>query len=96
MRQAPQAIDRVADVFHLSAGEATFLRAAETGDGLLAVDRRRAGFRAVASEAEYDAITSDPADLAAQEAQWARAGQAAGATRGDQDGASLRVIRGGP
>ena len=80
LRQAPQTIDQVAEIFHLSAGEAAFLRTAETGEGLLAVDRQRAAFRAVASDQEYQTITSDPADLAAV---------------GDHDGAPLRVIRGG-
>jgi type IV secretory pathway VirB4 component len=111
LRQAPQAIDQVADVFHLSAGEAAFLRSAQTGEALLAAGRQRAAFRAIASEHEYDAITTDPADLAdltdtapratrADRAdRAARPGRAPRADRGrpeGREGPPLHIIRGGP
>ena len=35
MRQAPQALDAVADAFHLSAGEARFLATAPCGNALI-------------------------------------------------------------
>lgn len=81
LRQAPQAIDQITEVFHLSAGEAAFLLSAETGEGLLAVGRQRVAFKAVASAHEHDLITTDPAELAA--ATHSAAGP-------------FRVIRGGP
>jgi type IV secretory pathway VirB4 component len=64
MRQAPQAIDQVADAFHLSGGERAFLLSAERGQALLAAGAQRVGFQAIASPAEYQLVTTDPADLA--------------------------------
>ena len=64
MRQAPQAIDQVAEAFHLSGGERAFLLSAERGQALLAAGSQRVGFQAIASPAEYRLITTDPADLA--------------------------------
>jgi type IV secretory pathway VirB4 component len=64
MRQAPQAIDQVADAFHLSGGERAFLLSAERGQALLAAGAQRVGFQAIASPTEYQLITTDPADLA--------------------------------
>jgi type IV secretory pathway VirB4 component len=64
MRQAPQAIDQVAEAFHLSGGERAFLLSAERGQALLAAGAQRVGFQAIASPAEYRLITTDPADLA--------------------------------
>ncbi|MCP2341172.1 VirB4 family type IV secretion system protein [Actinomadura rupiterrae] len=65
LRQAPQVIDRVAEVFHLSAGEAAFLAAAETGEGLLAAGRQRVPFKAIASDRDHQMVTSDPAERSA-------------------------------
>ena len=67
LRQAPQALDAVADAFHLSAGERDFLATAPVGTGLLAAGEARVAFTAVASETEYAACTTNPADLLAQE-----------------------------
>ncbi len=64
MRQAPQAIDQVAEAFHLSGGEQAFLLSAERGQALLAAGSQRVGFQAIASPAEYRLITTDPAELA--------------------------------
>jgi type IV secretory pathway VirB4 component len=80
LRQAPQAIDRIARVFGLSAGEAAFLTSAGTGEGLLAAGRQRVAFRAVASDLEHETITTDPAELAVL----------------DTDPSSLRIIPGAP
>jgi type IV secretory pathway VirB4 component len=53
MRQAPQAIDAVADAFGLSQGETEYLLTAGRGEALLcAGPGRRAAFRAVASVGE--------------------------------------------
>ncbi|MEY9969262.1 type IV secretory pathway VirB4 component [Streptacidiphilus sp. MAP12-16] len=55
MRQAPQAIDAVADAFHLSAGEAAYLQTAQRGEALLSAGPgRRAAFVSVASAVEHD------------------------------------------
>ncbi|MWA07398.1 conjugal transfer protein TraC [Actinomadura sp. LD22] len=69
LRQAPQAIDQIADAFDLTDGEKTFLMAADRGQGLLCgstpgagVDR--AAFSAIASSHEHQLVTTDPAELA--------------------------------
>jgi type IV secretory pathway VirB4 component len=64
MRQAPQAIDQVTDAFGLSAGERAFLLSAGRGQALLAAGTSRAGFEAIASPAEHQLVTTDPAELA--------------------------------
>ena len=64
LRQAPQAIDAVGDAFALSAGERAFLLAAPVGSGILASGAERTTFAALASPAEHQAVTSDPAELA--------------------------------
>ncbi len=53
MRQAPQAIDLIADTFALTAGEARRLLAAQRGEALLLSGSFRAGFHAVSSPAEH-------------------------------------------
>ncbi len=64
MRQAPQAIDQVAEAFRLSDGERQFLLSAERGQALLAAGSQRVGFQAIASPAEHRLITTNPAELA--------------------------------
>ena len=64
LRQAPQAIDTIGDAFGLSAGERQFLLSCGRGEGLLVAGSRRAGFQAIASPAEHQVATSDPAELA--------------------------------
>lgn len=63
LRQAPQAIDRIANSFGLTDGERTYLLSARRGDALLASGTARVGFHAVASDREHTLVTSDPADL---------------------------------
>lgn len=67
LRQAPQALDAVADAFHLSAGERDFLATAPVGTGLMAAGEQRVAFAAVASETEYAVATTNPADLIGEE-----------------------------
>ena len=65
LRQAPQAIEAVGDAFGLSDGERAFLVSARRGEGLLSTAAyERVGFCAVASPAEHDLVTTDPAELA--------------------------------
>lgn len=63
LRQAPQAIDEIADTFGLSAGERQFLLSAERGQGLLSSGARVA-FESLASPTENFLVTTDPAELA--------------------------------
>jgi type IV secretory pathway VirB4 component len=67
LRQAPQAVGEVARAFGLSDGERAFLLAADRGQGLLAAGNQRVAFQAAASPAEHRLITTDPAELAADD-----------------------------
>lgn len=65
MRQAPQAVAKVAAEFRLSAGERALLLSARRGEGLLAAGpSARVSFQALASPAEHLLCTSDPAEIA--------------------------------
>ena len=67
LRQAPQAIDRIAEAFHLSDGERRYLLSCPTGSGLLLITgahgEERVPIKVVASAAEHRLVTSDPAEL---------------------------------
>ena len=67
LRQAPQAIERIGDAFHLSAGERRYLLSCPTGSGLLLLTtssgEERVPIKVVASNAEHRLVTSDPAEL---------------------------------
>nr|WP_304437772.1 SCO6880 family protein [Nocardiopsis sp. NRRL B-16309] len=66
MRQAPQAIDEVAEAFSLSDGEKQYLLTASPGDALLCSGSElRVAYRVVASDAEHALVTTNPAELAA-------------------------------
>ncbi len=64
LRQAPQAIDALAEAFRLSEGERAYLLGAAQGDGLLASGADRVAFHVLASPAEHTLVTTDPEDLA--------------------------------
>jgi type IV secretory pathway VirB4 component len=64
LRQAPQAIDTVGDAFSLSAGERQFLLSCARGEGLMVAGSQRVSFQAIASAAEHQVATSNPAELA--------------------------------
>ncbi|MET8004253.1 VirB4 family type IV secretion system protein [Nonomuraea glycinis] len=74
LRQAPQAIGAVGDAFDLTDGERQFLLTAERGEALLvAGPASRVALTVVASPAEAELITSDPAELARLELHDAQA-----------------------
>jgi type IV secretory pathway VirB4 component len=64
LKQATQAIDRVADAFGLTAGERRMLLSARVGHGLLISGANRTGFEAISSRAEHVLATTNPSDLA--------------------------------
>ncbi|WP_322749362.1 MULTISPECIES: VirB4 family type IV secretion system protein [unclassified Frankia] len=66
LRQAPQAIDEITQVFDLSQGERQFLLSADRGQGLLVAGTQRVAFQAIASPVEHRLVTTNPAELAAQ------------------------------
>ncbi|MDX6516530.1 MAG: hypothetical protein QOH73_2196 [Gaiellaceae bacterium] len=65
LRQAPQAIDRIAASFHLTEGEKRYLLTCPRGHGLFIVGQDRFPLQVLASPAEHPLVTSDPAELAA-------------------------------
>lgn len=67
MRQAPQAIDQIAAAFRLSRGERHHLLSAPRGCALLLSGRTKISFTPVASDDEHALITTDPAELRADE-----------------------------
>jgi type IV secretory pathway VirB4 component len=60
LRQAPQAIDAVAEAFDLTDGERAFLLSAGRGDALLACGTSRVAFHSLASDTEADLVISGP------------------------------------
>ncbi|MEJ3741814.1 conjugal transfer protein TraC [Actinomycetes bacterium KLBMP 9797] len=62
MRQAPQAIDLIADTFALTGGEARLLLAAGRGEALLLAGSHRVSFQTVASAREHQ-LAAGLADL---------------------------------
>lgn len=62
MRQAPQAIDLIADTFALTGGEARMLLAAGRGEALLLAGSHRVAFQTVASAREHQ-LCAGLADL---------------------------------
>jgi type IV secretory pathway VirB4 component len=63
MRQAPQAIDLIADRFALTGGEARMLLAAEPGQALLLAGSHRVAFQTAASDREHRLCATGLADL---------------------------------
>jgi type IV secretory pathway VirB4 component len=65
LRQAPQAIQRIADAFRLTDGEQRYLLSCPQGHGLFIIGDNRFPLHVLASPAEHPLATSDPAELAA-------------------------------
>ncbi len=65
LRQAPQAIDRLAEAFRLTDGERRYLLTCPRGHGLFIVGDDRFPLQVAASPGEHALVTSDPAELAA-------------------------------
>lgn len=63
LKQAPQAIDAVADAFGLTVGERRMLLSARVGHGLLISGTNRTAFESISSQAEHLLATTKPSDL---------------------------------
>lgn len=63
LKQHPAAIDKVADTFYLSEGEKRLLLGAGQGEGLFFAGANHVAIRVIASEAEHNLITTNPAEL---------------------------------
>lgn len=66
LKQSPAAIDTVSKTFYLSQGERQLLLAAGVGEGILFAGPHHAPIKVVASEEEYQFVTTRPQDLAAR------------------------------
>jgi type IV secretory pathway VirB4 component len=64
LRQAPQAIRKLADAFRLTDSEQRYLLTCPRGHGLFVVGDNRFPLQVLASPAEHPLATSDPAELA--------------------------------
>jgi len=60
LRQAPQAIEAVAEAFDLTDGERAFLLSASRGDALLACGTSRVAFHSLASDIEAGLVVTGP------------------------------------
>ncbi|MPZ27131.1 MAG: conjugal transfer protein TraC [Micromonosporaceae bacterium] len=60
MRQAPQAINDVAQAFGLTEGERAWLLEAGLGDVLLSAGTARVAFRSIASDVEHELVVNSP------------------------------------
>jgi hypothetical protein len=63
LKQAPQAIEQVADAFGLTSGERRMLLSARIGHGLLICGTNRTAFESISSPAEHQIATTKPSDL---------------------------------
>ena len=63
LKQAPQAIDAVADAFGLTVGERRMLLSAGVGHGLLISGTNRTAFESISSQTEHLLATTKPSDL---------------------------------
>jgi len=66
MRQGHHGIDTITEAFRLSQGERSYLLAAQPGDALLVAGTQRLAFHVVASAAEHELVTTNPAEIAAR------------------------------
>ncbi|GIF16880.1 VirB4 family type IV secretion system protein [Actinoplanes teichomyceticus] len=60
LRQAPQAINAVAEAFGLTDGEQAFLLSCARGDALLASGSSRVAFHSLASDVEHELVVTGP------------------------------------
>jgi conjugal transfer ATP-binding protein TraC len=69
LKQAPASIDLLANIFNLSEGEQRLLLSEGIGQGLFFAGNTHVATRVVASPQEHRLITSNPAELAARQAE---------------------------
>lgn len=67
LKQSPAAIDKVGEIFYLSQGEKQLLMGANIGEGIFFAGAHHAPIRVVASNDEYQLITTKPQEIMAQQ-----------------------------
>jgi type IV secretory pathway VirB4 component len=68
LKQSPAAVEKLAQVFHLTEGEKFLLLESDVGEGLFFAGASHVAIKVVASYAEDQIITTDPKTLLAQQA----------------------------
>lgn len=63
MKQSPNSIPKVSQVFNLSEGESNFLLNCDKGQGLFFAGPNHVAIQVISSQGEHEIITSDPKDL---------------------------------
>jgi len=67
MRQKPAVIEQIQETFHLSPTERNHLLSASVGEGILLMEDEHTELKVIASEEEYNIITTKPDELIKQE-----------------------------
>lgn len=65
LKQAPNSLERLQQVFNLTDGERQFLLSAGVGEGIFFAGRNHVAIQILASENEYNIINTNPTELAA-------------------------------
>lgn len=63
MKEAPSAIDQLAELFYLSEGEKNLLLSCNIGEGIFFAGRAHVAMQVIASMGEHELITTNPAEL---------------------------------
>ena len=66
MRQKPAVIEQIQETFHLSPAERNYLLSASVGEGILLMEDEHTELKVIASEEEYNIITTKPDELIKQ------------------------------
>jgi conjugal transfer ATP-binding protein TraC len=75
LKQSPTAIDKLQQVFYLTEGEKQFLMSAGVGEGIFFAGANHVAMQVVASQSEYQLITTNPNDAVVQNQQQAESNQ---------------------
>ena len=68
MKQSSAAIPKLSEVFFLSEGEKRLLLSADVGEGLFFAGQNHVAIRVIASDPEYELITTNPQEILARRA----------------------------
>jgi len=79
LKQSPAAVEKLAQVFHLTEGEKFLLLESDVGEGLFFAGSSHVAIKIVASYAEDQIITTDPRELLEQKEEKEKEGQMEGA-----------------
>jgi type IV secretory pathway VirB4 component len=69
MRQKPAVIEQIQETFHLSPAERNYLLSASVGEGILLMEDEHTELKVIASEEEYNIITTNPDELIKKQEQ---------------------------